>query len=233
MFQIVFNVALRGFIWNLQISVEVLFVIPSLPYDLMRLYSSLDEESTKFRKSIRTHNNSLAFTSLVVFYDIKKELSKRFDALPELHESTIKLLMSVLGQNPYAKFFKSLRDIPNLENQTIILNSNPSLDQRLYSLPYSSQDSKVQGIIFNQVIPIMGPKRQVYKKYLISNAEVRLIPETFMYDGIDIQWVISNETVVEELPDEESDMVRTKFVYTKYQDFLQYTDSTTQKLVIH
>ncbi|KAL3538469.1 hypothetical protein ACH5RR_001835 [Cinchona calisaya] len=50
------------------------------------------------------------------FYDTEEEFSRRFDVSPRLHESTVKLLMNVLGQNPYAKFFKGLRDIPNLEN---------------------------------------------------------------------------------------------------------------------
>ncbi|KAL3530013.1 hypothetical protein ACH5RR_009335 [Cinchona calisaya] len=41
--------------------------------------------------------------------------------------------------NPYAKFFKGLRDVTDLENQIIVLNSNLSLYQRLYNLPSSSQ----------------------------------------------------------------------------------------------
>ncbi|KAL3509887.1 hypothetical protein ACH5RR_029288 [Cinchona calisaya] len=40
------------------------------------------------------------------FHDTKEELSRRHDAPPKLRESTVKLLMSILGQNPYAKFFK-------------------------------------------------------------------------------------------------------------------------------
>ncbi|KAL3534282.1 hypothetical protein ACH5RR_002743 [Cinchona calisaya] len=89
-----------------------------------------------------------------------------------------------------------------------------------------SKDSKVQGIMFNQTIPVMSPKLQVYKKYLISNAEVRLIPENFQSDGIDR--VISIETVVEELTDEQSDMLQAAFVYTKFKDFLLYADSTSE-----
>ncbi|KAL3527273.1 hypothetical protein ACH5RR_011929 [Cinchona calisaya] len=133
---------------------EVSFVITPMPYDLMRLYCGLDEQSTEFRKNIRTHNNSLTFTSIgsnlkpstdppfgiqLSFYDTKEELSRRLDASPRFRESTVKLLISVFGQNSYAKFFKGLRDIPNLENQTIILNSNPRLDQRLYNFLSSSQ----------------------------------------------------------------------------------------------
>ncbi|KAL3516533.1 hypothetical protein ACH5RR_023435 [Cinchona calisaya] len=53
---------------------QVLLVIPSTPYDLLRLYSGLSEESLDFQKKIHTYNNSLAFTSLGEKYD--HELTK-------------------------------------------------------------------------------------------------------------------------------------------------------------
>ncbi|KAL3501001.1 hypothetical protein ACH5RR_035450 [Cinchona calisaya] len=43
---------------------EVSIAIPAMPYDLSRLYTSLDEESVEFRRNSRTYNNSLGFTSL-------------------------------------------------------------------------------------------------------------------------------------------------------------------------
>ncbi|KAL3524689.1 hypothetical protein ACH5RR_013061 [Cinchona calisaya] len=246
-----------------------------MPYDLIWLYSGTDEESMEFKKNIRTHNVSLAFTSFgakydheltkntkeLYYYDTEEELSRRLDVLPRLRDSIAKLLMNVLGQNPYAKFFKSLRDIPNLENQTIVLSSNPSLDRHAYNLPsYSevvdinpkmknwsakvtvqeklqatpsskskttyhkfifvdSRDSKVQGIMFNQAISVMIPKLLVYKKYLISNTEVRLNPKDFCSDGIDTQLVMSTETILEEQADEQNDMHQTDFVYTKFKGF--------------
>ncbi|KAL3502672.1 hypothetical protein ACH5RR_037121 [Cinchona calisaya] len=127
---------------------------------------------------------------------------------------------------------EGLRDIPNLENQTIILNSNPISNQHLYNLPSSSQVAAIFTEFEDQTLdksahiqeklhatPSSKSKTKyqnfifvdskVYKKYLISIAEVRLITETFRYDGIDIQWEISTKTMVEELPDEESDMVQT------------------------
>ncbi|KAL3521943.1 hypothetical protein ACH5RR_014777 [Cinchona calisaya] len=184
---------------------EISVVTPAMPYDLMRLYTSQSEECLEFRKNVRTHNNSLAFTSLgakydhnltknskgvytfcvqgqvyhflnglksstdepsgiqLYFYDTEEELSRRLDFSPRFHESTVKLLMNVLGENPYAKFFKALRDIHDLENQTI---------------------------------------------------------------------VISTETVVEELTDEQNNLLTSEFNHTEFKDLAQFLDSTTQTVGI-
>ncbi|KAL3532846.1 hypothetical protein ACH5RR_006367 [Cinchona calisaya] len=127
-----------------------------MPYDLSRLYTGLDEESAEFQRNSRTYNNSLGSHPLVpnfgdnppsgiqlFFFDTDEELSKRLDASPRLCESTLKFSMNILGQNPYAKFFKGLRDLPNIEEQTIILNSNPRLDQHVYHLPSTSQNKEL------------------------------------------------------------------------------------------
>nr|XP_027082380.1 uncharacterized protein LOC113704703 [Coffea arabica] len=73
------------------------------------------------------------------FFDTDEELAKRTGACEKLRESTLKFLMRILLNNPYTKFFKSLRDIPNLDNYKIILNCYPGLDQRVYNLPSTSQ----------------------------------------------------------------------------------------------
>ncbi|XP_027082486.1 uncharacterized protein [Coffea arabica] len=73
------------------------------------------------------------------FYDQEEELSKRVAGSPRLHESTLKLLMRILEANPYTKFFKGLRDVPDLDNHRIVLNFDPRLDQRVYNVPTSSQ----------------------------------------------------------------------------------------------
>ncbi|KAL3524675.1 hypothetical protein ACH5RR_013047 [Cinchona calisaya] len=53
---------------------QVSLVIPSMPYDLLRLYPDLSEESLDFKNNVCTYNNSLAFTSLGAKYD--HELTK-------------------------------------------------------------------------------------------------------------------------------------------------------------
>ena len=73
------------------------------------------------------------------FYDQEKELSKRLSVSPRLRESTLKLLMGILDKNPYTRFFKSLRDFPNLDDHNIFLNFNLGLDQRLYNVAISSE----------------------------------------------------------------------------------------------
>ncbi|XP_027152040.1 uncharacterized protein LOC113752100 [Coffea eugenioides] len=73
------------------------------------------------------------------FFDTDEELTKRLGNSDKLRESTLKLLMRVLSNNPYARFFKGLRDVPNLDNLNIVLNCYPSLDQRVYNLPSTSQ----------------------------------------------------------------------------------------------
>ncbi|KAL3532992.1 hypothetical protein ACH5RR_006513 [Cinchona calisaya] len=129
-----------------------------MPYELSRLYTGFDETNAECRKNVRTCNNSLAFSSLGVkydhdltkntkgvytfhlyFFDTEEEVSKRLDASPKLREITMKLLMNVLAENPYAKFFKGLRNIPNIEEKNIVLNSNLGLDQRVHNLPSTSQ----------------------------------------------------------------------------------------------
>ena len=72
------------------------------------------------------------------FYDQEEELSKRVAGSPRLHESTLTLLMRILEANPYTKFFKGLRVVPDLDNLMIVLNCDPRFDQLLYILPPSS-----------------------------------------------------------------------------------------------
>ena len=73
------------------------------------------------------------------FFDTDEELAKRLGNSDKLRESTLRLLMRVLSDNPYARFFKGLRDVPNVDNLNIVLNCYPSLDQRVYNLPSASQ----------------------------------------------------------------------------------------------
>ncbi|XP_027095918.1 uncharacterized protein [Coffea arabica] len=73
------------------------------------------------------------------FFYTDEELIKQVAASDKLRQSTLKLLMDILSHNPYARFFKDLRDIPDLEKHNIVLNCFPGLDQRIYNLPSTSQ----------------------------------------------------------------------------------------------
>ena len=73
------------------------------------------------------------------FHDPEIELANRIASCPRLSETLVKKLMSVLENNPYAKFFRTLSGVPNLDNYHIVLKSIPGLDQRVYNKPTSSQ----------------------------------------------------------------------------------------------
>ncbi|KAL3513560.1 hypothetical protein ACH5RR_026277 [Cinchona calisaya] len=140
-----------------------------------------------------------SFQIQLYFYDIDEELSKRLDAQPRLRESTIKLLMNILGANPYAKFFKDFRNIPYIEDQIIVINSNLGLNQRLYNLPFSSQVATIWTESDDQP--------------LHRNAHT--------------QWMISTETLVE-LSNEQDDMLLAEFKCSQFRNLTQYTDLNNQ-----
>ena len=95
------------------------------------------------------------------YYDTDEALKKAAQNSDKLREDTLKLLMNLLQDNPYARFFKSLRDVPNLEDHRIILNCNPGLDQRVYNLPTTSQVAAIWTETDNHSID-MHPHIQVY-----------------------------------------------------------------------
>ncbi|PWA74145.1 hypothetical protein CTI12_AA254970 [Artemisia annua] len=63
----------------------------------------------------------------------------RLACCPRLSEQSIKICMKYLEQNPYARFFRSLKDVPQLDNYNIVLKTLPSQDQRVYNKPNISQ----------------------------------------------------------------------------------------------
>lgn len=48
---------------------QISIVAPSMPYDLRRLFTDNDEESSHFRNNVRTYNNNMGFTSFAAKYD--------------------------------------------------------------------------------------------------------------------------------------------------------------------
>ena len=70
---------------------------------------------------------------------------------------------------------------------------------------------------------------QVYKKYRISNAEVRPIPPKFQTSELTVQWVISTRTVIEEIPADD-EVMPVKFSYSKFTDLVQYMDDKTKSV---
>ncbi|XP_021761053.1 uncharacterized protein LOC110725888 isoform X2 [Chenopodium quinoa] len=73
------------------------------------------------------------------FYDAMFEAENRHGLFPNLSPSIISLIMAIMLLNPYAKFFKSLREIEVTEETEIRLNKYPVLDQRVYNAPTSEE----------------------------------------------------------------------------------------------
>ncbi|XP_071931589.1 replication protein A 70 kDa DNA-binding subunit B-like isoform X5 [Coffea arabica] len=94
------------------------------------------------------------------------------------------------------------------------------------------QGSRVEEIMFNAAIEKMGSKLHTFKKYLISNADVREIEEQYQTNGLAIQWVISAKTVVEELSEQGSCVLTNEFTPISFKDLASYADSKSQTVDI-
>ncbi|XP_021732988.1 uncharacterized protein LOC110699780 [Chenopodium quinoa] len=77
------------------------------------------------------------------FYDGQHEVQNRVNCFPEVREDIIRILMKITEMNPYARFFRSLREIEIDEDTQIVLSQNPVLDQRVYNAPVSDEVAAV------------------------------------------------------------------------------------------
>ncbi|KAF5461688.1 hypothetical protein F2P56_017766 [Juglans regia] len=73
------------------------------------------------------------------FYDTEHELENRISDSNRMDPSIIAQLINILRINPYSIFFRSLGDLPDLENQKIRIRSDAGLDQLVFNAPTSSQ----------------------------------------------------------------------------------------------
>ncbi|XP_021737552.1 uncharacterized protein LOC110704077 [Chenopodium quinoa] len=73
------------------------------------------------------------------FYDGHFESTARTESFPEIRADLIAILMEVTQQNPYAQFFRSLKEIDIHEETQIIINKNTVLDQRVYNAPTTDE----------------------------------------------------------------------------------------------
>ncbi|GAA0165648.1 hypothetical protein LIER_20994 [Lithospermum erythrorhizon] len=96
---------------------------------------------------IRTYNNHFAFTSIGMrlrgiqfyFYDPTHQVANRLSALPRLNVSIVEHLVEVMQSNHYTIFLRQVSTLDNIEEYNIVIRSNPSLDQREYSRPMSTE----------------------------------------------------------------------------------------------
>ena len=73
------------------------------------------------------------------FYDTEHELENRLRCSNVMNVNILEKLIKILEVNQYVKFFRSLKDIPNLEELFIHIKSDTSLDQRVYNALIASQ----------------------------------------------------------------------------------------------
>ncbi|XP_074296943.1 uncharacterized protein LOC141627609 [Silene latifolia] len=73
------------------------------------------------------------------FYDGQHEALNRTGCFPEVRADIVNTLMQITQTNPYARFFRSLRELPVNENTQILLNRDTVLDQRVYNAPTSDE----------------------------------------------------------------------------------------------
>ncbi|XP_074265962.1 uncharacterized protein LOC141588417 [Silene latifolia] len=67
------------------------------------------------------------------------EKENQLRLFPNLNEQMMTLLMGIMDDNPYEKFFRSLQEIEVTENTRIVSNTDPTNDQRVYNAPTSDE----------------------------------------------------------------------------------------------
>lgn len=73
------------------------------------------------------------------FHDTENEIENRITSTPRLTKDLIAKCITYLDHNPYARFFRNLRNIQSIEDYTIILKTIPRQDQQVYNKPEVSQ----------------------------------------------------------------------------------------------
>ncbi|KAL6533062.1 hypothetical protein OROMI_027174 [Orobanche minor] len=128
---------------------QISLPLPKMPQELWNLYTSLESsDAVHFRKRCRTYNNTTAFSSLGITYDETFAKSNKgvytlriqgavYHFIRDLIPA--ELIVDLMRLNPYAQFFRGLRDLPNLQEYNIVLRADPSLDMGVYSLPTVNQ----------------------------------------------------------------------------------------------
>ena len=73
------------------------------------------------------------------FYDTDETVKHRLERSPHLDEGLIRKILGIMDSNPYVRAFRSLGNVPNLDEYKIELNTDIDVDQRRYNAPTVSQ----------------------------------------------------------------------------------------------
>ncbi|KAK9732852.1 hypothetical protein RND81_04G027000 [Saponaria officinalis] len=98
----------------------------------------------------------------------------------EMYPDVLRLLMRLMETNPYARFFRSLRDLDVQEWNRIVIRSDPTHDQHTHNAPTASQ---VAGIWVEDA-PADSPLTQDIVVYARSGASHRILHHYGCYDPL-------------------------------------------------
>lgn len=73
------------------------------------------------------------------FYDTDESMPYRSKRSPHLDANLIRKILEILDNNPYVHTFRSLGQVPNLDEYRIELNTSISVDQRRFNAPAMEQ----------------------------------------------------------------------------------------------
>ncbi|XP_021770506.1 uncharacterized protein LOC110734673 [Chenopodium quinoa] len=73
------------------------------------------------------------------FYDARFEAVTRSKVFLEVRRDIVDILMRVTSINPYARFFRSLRDLTVTHSTQIVISQSTVLDQRVYNAPSTDE----------------------------------------------------------------------------------------------
>ncbi|XP_074266064.1 uncharacterized protein LOC141588525 [Silene latifolia] len=73
------------------------------------------------------------------FYDGQHEAANRSGCFSDLDQNVIDILMNITQSNPYARFFRSLKNVNVTDNTQIRIQKNPTRDQRVSNVPTSDE----------------------------------------------------------------------------------------------
>ncbi|XP_074290807.1 uncharacterized protein LOC141617508 [Silene latifolia] len=113
---------------------DIKFALNEYPEELLHLYTVRDEDSLHFQKF-----SSIPRYLQLYFYNGQHEKENRLRLFPNLKEQIITLLMGLMDDSPYGKFFRSLKEIEVTEDTKIVLSTDLSHEQRVYNAPTSDE----------------------------------------------------------------------------------------------
>ncbi|KAL6570863.1 hypothetical protein OROGR_000413 [Orobanche gracilis] len=89
------------------------------------------------------------------FYDSENELQNRLSQSGDLDPHILEDIIELMKLNPYAVFFRGLRELVNLQEYNVVLRADPYLDMRIYNLPTVNQVAAIWNEITD--VPVAQP----------------------------------------------------------------------------